>query len=99
MSDSIKYEAPQSKEANITPEHITSSNYGSLIKNIETLKQTQQSYSEDLIELTKLVDTIISIVESESSSTGKEFNSLWRVLKIESLVIGILLGGWIIHVL
>lgn len=131
MSDSIKYEAPQSIEANITPKYTISSNYDSLIKDIETLKQTQQCYSEDLIELAKIVDSIsctyeekyaelftmgynltstqndlmklvdriISNIESESSSTRKEFNSLWRVLKIETLVIGILLGGWIIHVL
>ena len=117
MSDSIKY--------------ITLSNYGSLIKDIETLKQTQQCYNEDLIELTKIVDSmsstyeekyaelfttvynltntqdditklvdkIISNIGLEYASTRKEFNSLWRVLKIESLVIGILLGGWIIHVL
>lgn len=131
MSDSIKYEAPQSIEADITPKHITSSNYDSLIEDIETLKQTQQCYNEDLIELTKIVDSmsctyeekyaelftmgynltniqndlmklvdrIISNIESESSSTRKKFNSLWRVLKIETIVIGILLGGWIIHVL
>ena len=131
MSDSIKYEVPQSIEANITPKYTISSNYDSLIKDIETLKQTQQCYNEDLIKLAEtvdfmsytyeekyaelftmgynltntqndlmeLVDRIISNIESESSSTRKEFNSLWRVLKIETLVIGILLGGWIIHVL
>lgn len=131
MSDSIKYKAPQSIEANITPKHIISSNYDSLIEDIKELKQTQQCYNEDLIELAKIVDSmsctyeekyaelfitgynltsiqndlmklvdrIISNIESESSSTRKEFNSLWRVLKIETLVIGILLGGWIIHVL
>lgn len=131
MPDSIKYKAPQSIEAYIAPEHIKSSIYGSLIKDIETLKQAQQCYSEDLIELTKIVDSMsctyeekyaelfitgynltsiqndltklvdrfISYAESEFSSTRKEFNSLWRVLKIETLVIGILLGGWIIHVL
>lgn len=132
MADSIKYKAPQqSIEAYIAPEHIASSNYGSLIKDIETLKQTQQCYNEDLIELAKivdfmsctyeekyaelfttgynltsiqndlmkLVDRLISDIGLESSSTRKEFNSLWRVLKIETLVIGILLGGWIMHVL
>ena len=130
MSDSIKYETPESIEANITPEHIASLN-NEFIRDIETLKQTQQSCSEDLIELTKIVDSIsctyeekyaelfttvynltntqnditklvdriISNIGLEYASTRKEFNSLWRVLKIESLVIGILLGGWIIHVL
>lgn len=131
MSDSIKYEAPQSIEANKALKYITLSNYSRLIKDVKTLKQAQQCYSEDLIELAKtvnsisctyeekyaelfttgynltsiqndlmkLVDKIISNIGLEYASTRKEFNSLWRVLKIESLVIGILLGGWIIHVL
>lgn len=133
MSDGIKYEVSESITAGISPEHGVSLNhdYDEFIRDFETLKQTQQSHHEVLMELTenlqsmssiyeekyaevftavydltntqndtiKIIDRIISNIESESSSTRKEFNSLWKAFKIEALVIGVLLGGWIIHVL
>lgn len=133
MSDGIKYEVSESITAGISPEHgvLLNHTYDEFIRDFETIKQTQQSHHEVLMELTenlqsmsstyeekyaevftavydltstqndlmKLVDRIISDVGSEFSSTKKEINSLWQVLKIESLVIGILLGGWIIHVM